>query len=143
MFITTRLGAADDDGWHRFSLDTERCRRITLQPLTVAEVAEIARRSHVALAHRDAQRLHRHTGGHPLYVRTLIDELTAEQLTNPDGDLPAPRSLASAAIARLASVSAESRDLAYGLSVANQRIPWRELLPSPTWRTERLPSKAC
>lgn len=123
MFITTRLGAADDDGWHRFSLDTERCRRITLQPLTVAEVAEIARRSHVALAHRDAQRLHRHTGGHPLYVRTLIDELTAEQLTNPDGDLPAPRSLASAAIARLASVSAESRDLAYGLSVANQRIP--------------------
>jgi DNA-binding CsgD family transcriptional regulator len=123
MFVTTRPGAADDDGWHRFSLDTERCRRIAVQPLTVGEVAEIARQRHVALARRDAQRLHRHTGGHPLHVRTLLDELTAEQLTNPDGDLPAPRSLASATIARLASVPAESRNLAYALSIANQRIP--------------------
>jgi len=123
MFVTTRPDAEDGDGWHRFSLDPERCRRIMLRALSAGEVAEMARRRGMSLALRDAQRLHSHTSGHPLYVQMLLDELTAEQLTNPDGELPVPRSLASATIARLAGLPAESLDLAYAIAVANQRIP--------------------
>jgi DNA-binding CsgD family transcriptional regulator len=123
MFVTARPGGREGDGWHRFSLDPQRCRRIMLGPLSAGEVAELARGRHIALGRRDAQRLRDHTGGHPLYVRTLLDELTARQLTNPDGELSAPRSLASTAMARLASLPAESADLAYALAVANQRTP--------------------
>ena len=49
-------------------------------------------------------------------------ELTPAEL-RATGDLPAPRSLASAVTARLSNVSASARDLAAALAVTNQREP--------------------
>ena len=89
--------------------------------LSVDEVSELARRAGKALSPRHAERLRRHTGGHALYVRTLLSELTYEQLTVPDGELPAPRSLASATVAQLGTLPPDARLLAAALSVVNQR----------------------
>ena len=70
-----------------------------------------------------AARLQRHTGGHPLYVKTLLTELTADQLTSATRELPAPRSLASATIAALAELSEDANRLVSALAVLGQRTP--------------------
>ncbi len=123
MLLTSRPEAGGSDGWDRFCLDQERCRRIVLGPLSGDEVAELARQSGVSIDKRAAERLHGHTEGHPLYVRTLLSELTVEQLTSPDRELSVPRSLASTTIARLAEVPTEARALASALAVLNDRVP--------------------
>jgi DNA-binding CsgD family transcriptional regulator len=120
VLISSRPGPRAD-GWERFCRDPGRCRRVVLGGLSVAEVSELARRMGKALSPRHAGRLHRHTGGHALYVRTLLSELTHEQLTVPDGELPAPGSLASATVAQLAALPPDARMLAAALSVVNQR----------------------
>ena len=76
---------------------------MALQPLRPDEVAAMASRAGFELTQKEAERLHRHTRGHPLYVRTLLAELTLPS-SRPDADLPAPRSLASTTIARLAEL---------------------------------------
>jgi DNA-binding CsgD family transcriptional regulator len=115
------------DGWERFRLDPDRCQRVELGGLSVAEVSELARRTGKALSPRNAGRLHRHTGGHALYARTLLSELTHEQLTVPDGELPAPRSLASATVAQLSTLPPDARMLAAALSVVNHRSALSEV----------------
>jgi DNA-binding CsgD family transcriptional regulator/tetratricopeptide (TPR) repeat protein len=123
MLVTSRPGAADDDGWGRLIADPDRCQRVTLGVLSTDEVAELAGRSGVPMTRRAAERLHRHTGGHPLYVQTLLRELTPDQLTMPEGELPAPRSLASATLARLADLPPEALALVCALAVVNRRAP--------------------
>lgn len=70
---------------------------------------------------RQAERLHDHTRGHPLWVRTLLAELSPAQLQAVDGELPAPRSLASSVTARLSEVPADAQALAAAMAVVNQR----------------------
>ncbi len=125
LLLTSRPDGRATDGWDRFRLDPDRCRRLVVGALTADEVAELARQSGTSINKRAAERLHRHTRGHPLYVRTLLSELTNEQLMSPDAALPAPRSLASTTIGRLGEVSAEARALASALAVVNERIPLR------------------
>ncbi len=121
VFLISSRPGPRADGWERFSLDPDRCLRVVLGGLSVAEVSELARRAGKALSPRHAGRLHRHTGGQALYLRTLLSELTNEQLTVSDGVLPAPRSLASATVAQLATLPPDARQLAAALSVVNQR----------------------
>jgi DNA-binding CsgD family transcriptional regulator len=121
VFLISSRPGPRADGWERFCQDPGRCLRVVLGGLSVAEVSELARRADKALSPRHAGRLHRHTGGHALYVRTLLSELNHEQLTVPDGELPAPRSLASATVAQLAALPPDARLLAAALSVVNQR----------------------
>lgn len=123
LLVTSRPGSGAADGWERFSQDPDRCLRVQLGALAPAEVAELAARAGKRLAGPDAERLHRHTQGHPLYVRTLLNELSPQQLATTDGNLPAPRSLASATIARLAGLPADARALASALAVVNTRVP--------------------
>lgn len=127
VFLISSRPSPRADGWERFCLDPDRCQRVVLGGLSVVEVSELARRAGKALSPRHAGRLHRHTGGHALYVRTLLSELTHEQLTVPDGELPAPRSLASATVAQLAALPPDAQMLAAALSVVNQRIPLSEV----------------
>ncbi|MBV9207447.1 MAG: helix-turn-helix transcriptional regulator, partial [Actinobacteria bacterium] len=87
------------------------------------EVAELAAALGVALSGRARDRLHRHTAGHPLYVRMLLSEVAPEELRAPEGELPVPRSLAAATVGRLADLSSAARDLAAALAVMNQRVP--------------------
>ena len=114
------------EGWTRLRFDPERCRRIVLSSLTAEDVAALAASEGVDLTPGQAERLHRHTRGHPLYVRTLLSELTPPQLRAADGDLPAPSTLTSAVIARLSEVNEPARRMAAALAVVNQRA---DLLP--------------
>ena len=123
LVVTSRPEEEVTDGWDRLRLDPIHCQRIVLGPLAVDEVAELARQSAVPLARPDAERLQRHTRGHPLHVRTLLAELEPEQLTAPEGELPAPRSLASTTVARLGELGSDALDLTAALAVINQRTP--------------------
>jgi DNA-binding CsgD family transcriptional regulator len=121
VIITSRPDAGE--GWDRFVLGSELCRRVALADFTVDDVATLAGAKGVQLTHRQAVRLHAHTRGHPLYVQTLLSELAASQLQAVEGDLPAPRSLASSVTARLSELPEPARHLAAALAVVNQRSP--------------------
>ncbi len=123
MVVTSRPEPVPNDGWERFRFDASRCLAVPMTPLTLAEVSEMARASGVSLSTAAAERLYRHTGGHPLYARTLLSEFSPAQLANSDGDLPVPRSLASATVARLAELPQGARSLAAALAVLNHGAP--------------------
>jgi DNA-binding CsgD family transcriptional regulator len=123
VLVTSRPEPMVADGWERVRFDPDRCLEIALGPLSPPEVAEMAGRSGVRLSSPAAQRLWRHAGGHPLYVRTLLSELPPEQLAAPDGELPAPRSLALATVATLTDLPPDARSLAAALAVLNQGVP--------------------
>jgi ATP/maltotriose-dependent transcriptional regulator MalT len=97
--------------------------RVILGALSVDNVAEMARIAGLALPQRAVERLHEHSGGLALYVRTLLAELSVSQLTAPGGELPVPRSLASTILARLAELPPDARELAAALSVVGEAVP--------------------
>ncbi len=125
MVVTSRpnLAGGEVDGWVRLRSDLDCCVTVRLSGFTVAEVAELAEREQVPLLPPAAARLHAHTGGHPLYVRTLLRELTPAQLADAAAKLPVPQSLASVTMAVLARLSADARRLAETLAVVNRRVP--------------------
>jgi DNA-binding CsgD family transcriptional regulator len=122
MLVTARPGTRFDD-WDRFVLDPEHCLRIVLAGLDDDDVGELAERHGVTLSPSQAGRLRRHTDGHALHVRTLLQELTPAQLQSTAGDLPAPRTLAAVTLATLGALSPDARALAAGLAVLGVRMP--------------------
>lgn len=122
LAVLTSRNDALDDGWRRFVADEDRCRQILLGPLSVGDVGDLAHRVGVPLAPRAARALHAHTAGHALHVRTLLSELTPEEL-HVDGPLPAPRSLAAATVARVASLPAAATELVAALAVLGGAAP--------------------
>src|SRR5262249_2406533 len=123
VVLTSRPGGGDADGWDRIVNDEMRCCTIYLGAVSEQQVGEWANRIVIGLTGAQAARLHRHTGGHPLYVKTLLHELTPQQLTSSTHDLPAPRSLASATMGTLAELSENANQLASALAVLGQRTP--------------------
>jgi ATP/maltotriose-dependent transcriptional regulator MalT len=120
VVLTSRFSPTE--GWEQFMRDDERCVRLVLASFGAEEVATLSSFHGIELTAQQAARLTDHTGGHALWVHTLLMELTPAEL-KATGDLPAPRSLASAVTARLSNVSASARDLAAALAVTNQREP--------------------
>lgn len=123
LVTTSRPDARDYDGWDRFVTDPDRCLQVGLGALSVDEVLQLATVAGIPLSSRDAERLHQHTGGHALYVRTLLAELSPEQLATPDRALPAPRSLASTTVRRLVELPPDGQMLGSALAVLNHRAP--------------------
>ncbi len=123
VLLVTSRAYADPDGWARLVADPDRCLEVPVGPLSVEDVAELARRHSRPLDRAGALRLHDHTRGHALYVRTLLSELSSEQLGQAEGGLPAPRSLASTTVGRLAELSTDAQALASALAVINRRSP--------------------
>jgi hypothetical protein len=121
ILVTTRVD--DDAGWMRFADDPDRCRRITVGPLGVQEVMDLAVARGVSLTGRAARRLHEHTAGNALYVATLLRESSAAQLNAAGEELPVPRSLAATVAARVAALPAEPRELLGALAVLNTPTP--------------------
>jgi DNA-binding CsgD family transcriptional regulator len=109
--------------WERLRGDDERCTVVAVGAFDADEVARLAATQGIALTAREATRLWAHTGGHPIWVRTLLAELTPAELKAKDGDLPAPRSMASAVTARLGALGSDARELVAALAVLNQRSP--------------------
>jgi hypothetical protein len=61
------------------------------------------------LPRRAAERLAQHTGGVPLHVKELLYDLPADVLSNPGTTLPAPRSLETLVLSRLAAAPRRPR----------------------------------
>ena len=121
VMVTTRPVA--DDRWDRLRFDYDRCRQLSLPPLSRNDVAALAAAAGFPLTQAEAERLRSHTQGLPLYVRMLLAELTLAQLQAPDGQLPAPRTLALTTIAALFEQPEDARKLASALAIVNGRAP--------------------
>ena len=121
LVVTSRPGAARD-GWERLLLDPSDGLRVVLGALSRDDVAEMARVTGLTLPVRAVERLHEHSGGLALYVRTLLAELSFSQLA-PGRELPVPRSLASTILARLAELPPDAREMAAALSVVGDAVP--------------------
>jgi DNA-binding CsgD family transcriptional regulator len=67
--------------------------------------------------YRTAQRLHAHTRGNPLYVRTLLSEVPADRWRDWQPVLPAPRAFAALVTRRLASCDAAAKRLVEAAAV--------------------------
>jgi DNA-binding CsgD family transcriptional regulator/tetratricopeptide (TPR) repeat protein len=122
LLVTSRSEPAPD-GWDRLVLDLAGSLRVTLGALNRDNVSEMARVAGMALPPRAVDRLHEHSGGLALYVRTLLAELSFAQLAAPGGVLPVPRSLASMILVRLAGLPPDARALATALSVVSDAVP--------------------
>ena len=117
-----RLG----DSWQRLLLDRSRVHRLQLDGLRPSEIQELAVNLGLdPLSAGAAERLMHHTGGHPLYLRALLEELPAEALTSGAASLPAPRSLAATVLSRLGGMSDSAQELVGAAAVLGQRCPLR------------------
>ena len=102
---------ADDDG-----------ARIRLTGLEASEVGELAVAFGCGVSsRRAAERLRQHTGGSPLYLRALFEELPVEELRRTEGLLPAPASFARLVLASLAGCHERSRRLITAAAVLGVR----------------------
>jgi hypothetical protein len=68
------------------------------------------------------ERLCEHTGGNPLYVRALLEELPASALADARSPLPAPHSYAATVITRMARLSDAAQNLLGAGSVIGQHF---------------------
>jgi AAA ATPase domain len=120
--VTTRPeGAVQfDDGWRR--LFDDRGQRLRLAGLRPPEVVQLVLAlGGPAMSGPAARRLWHHAGGNPLYTRCLIEELDPAVLAAGAGPLPAPRSLATLLVARLAACGPATRDLVSAAAVLGER----------------------
>jgi len=120
--VTTRPEGPvqSDDGWRRLFDDRgERLRLAGLRPPEVAQL--VSALGGGTLSGPAASRLWRHTGGNPLYTCCLIEELDPAVLAATAGPLPAPRSLATLLVARLAACAPGTRDLVSAAAVLGER----------------------
>lgn len=72
------------------------------------------------------RRLRRHTDGSPLYLRTILSEVSAGRLhSDPDRSLPVPTSLASGIRRQLAALTPDARAVVEAAAVLGGRRPLR------------------
>ncbi|HVS41975.1 MAG TPA: AAA family ATPase [Candidatus Dormibacteraeota bacterium] len=103
----------------------ERGAEVRLGGLDAADVEELARGIvDRGLSRGLAEELRDHSGGNPLHVRALLEELPLERLgTGGDTPLPSPRSFAIQVLRRMADCSADSRRLLSAASVLGVQCP--------------------
>jgi DNA-binding CsgD family transcriptional regulator len=98
--------------------------RLRLRGMDVAEVQALATQLGTGpLSSRAAARMHEHTLGNPLHLRTLLEELSTETLSDGSLPLPVPRSFAMLVLGRLAGCSPEAERLVVAVAVLGGRCP--------------------
>jgi DNA-binding CsgD family transcriptional regulator len=129
LVIVTYRGPADclDESAQRMLSSVENRLHLLLGGLGLDEVASLA----AALGSRSLdddviRRLYQGTGGHPLYLRTLLSEGSGFDPRAP-GRLALPRSLAAAVGEHLSGLPPATRAIVEMLSVLNLRIPLAQL----------------
>jgi DNA-binding CsgD family transcriptional regulator len=116
-----------DEAAQRMLLSIENRLLVPLGGLNAEEVTSLAAALTAgSLDDRAVRRLYRDTGGHPLYLRTLLSEGSGFDPGAP-GRLALPRSLAAAIGERLRALPAETRIILEMLSVLNLRLPIAQL----------------
>ncbi len=96
----------------------ERGTHLDLAGLDTGEVAALAELTGAGcLPGRAAERLREHTGGIPLHVRELLHDLPGQLLRMPGTSLPAPRSLHTLVVSRLAVCAPDTEALVVAAAV--------------------------
>ncbi len=97
---------------------------VALQPLPPSDVHELATALGVrGFSTRAARRLHAHTGGNALYVKTMLSELPEKRWRTWNPSLPAPRAFAAQVLRRLAAAGAPTRRLVEAVAVLGTTAP--------------------
>jgi AAA ATPase domain len=116
-----------DEPAQRMLASVENRLQLTLGGLAADEVASLATVLRPgSLNDESVRELYERTGGHPLYLRTVLSEESGFDPRAP-GRLALPRSLAAAIGDRLASLPPDARIILEMLSVLNLRIPLAQL----------------
>jgi ATP/maltotriose-dependent transcriptional regulator MalT len=98
--------------------------RLRLPGLSPGEVAELSlARGHHALSARSSARLRRHTGGNPLFLQALLDEVSDADLSGVLEGLPTPLSFAHLVLGSVAALSSEAQALVRAASVVGEGTP--------------------
>ncbi len=127
--VVTYRGPADrlDEAARRMLSSVENRLHIPLAGLGLDEVVSLAAALGTgSLADEVARRLHADTGGHPLYLRTLLTEGSGFDPRAP-GRPALPRSLAAAIADQLRGLPAQTRVILEMLAVLNLRVPLAQL----------------
>ena len=127
--VVTYRGPGDrlDAAAHRMLTSVEHRLHLPLGGLALDEVAPLAAALGTeALDDEAVQRLHRDTGGHPLYLHTLLSEGSGFDPLVP-GRGAVPRSLAAAIGAQMRGLPSETRGVLEMLAVLNLRMPLAQL----------------
>jgi DNA-binding CsgD family transcriptional regulator len=127
--VVTHRGPADslDEAAQRMLLSVEHRMRVTLSGLSPDEVASLAGVLKAgSLDDEAAEWLYQRTGGHPLYLRTLLSEGFDVDL-RAAGRLALPRSLTAAIGEHLRVLPADTRVILEMLAVLNLRLPLAQL----------------
>jgi hypothetical protein len=115
-----------DDTAQRLLVSVENRLRIPLGGLDGDEVAALAAALAGPLDQQAVQRLQAGTGGHPLYLRTVLGEGSGFD-PRAGGRLALPRSLAAAVGDQLRVLLPDTRDILEMLAVLNLRLPLAQL----------------
>ncbi|GAA1952884.1 helix-turn-helix transcriptional regulator [Microbacterium deminutum] len=104
-----------------------RATRLRLQGLDTQEVRELAAEmGQPGLPRRAAERLQEHTGGNPLHLRSLFEELVGDDLRWTGHSLPAPASFDRIVAAAMTSCPESGRRLITAAAVLGVRAPLSE-----------------
>jgi DNA-binding CsgD family transcriptional regulator len=129
LFVAAVRGDRDtlEEPARRMLQSVERRLRLQLTGLGLDDVASMA----TALGAPDLrpdviQRIYESTGGHSLYIQTVLSDKESLDRWGP-GTTPVPRSLSAAIGDQLALLPAASRSLLEMLAVANIRVPLVQL----------------
>lgn len=120
--------AVRTDGAHRVPAGLLRLAdaegaRIHLEPLTRDDVRRLAEdRTGTAVSITAADRLRAHTGGSPLHLVTLLEELPDGALAAP-GELPSPRSFSTLVLSRLVGCDRSVEALVMSVAVLGGAPP--------------------
>ena len=120
VVVSARVGelARLGEGWPRFVVGDHRVGRVLLSGLGPRDVVALGRAlGDGELPRRAVGRLLEHTGGNPLYIRAVLEELGAEGLDGPGGALGVPRSLTGIVLLRLGALSPAARQLVAAAAV--------------------------
>jgi DNA-binding NarL/FixJ family response regulator len=137
VVLTARPDAIErlGESWQRLRDDPARTTTIVLGGLGPAHVVELARAMGIdPLATTVAERIAQHTAGHPLYIRTLLEDVPMSVLAGPPATLPVPRSLATVFLARLHQLSQPAQQLVMASAVVG-----RPLAPATLHRIATVP----
>lgn len=111
------------DPWRRL-LSGDQIQRIQLGPLDAAAIGELSEQmGRGKLASGDARRLLRDSGGVPLYLVALMEELTSGALADEAGLLPVPACVSRQVVSALERLTTEARGLLLASAVWGHPAP--------------------
>lgn len=113
----------DTARWRRLLEGALSVREVHLSGLDVDEVRLLAESRGGRLSPAAAKRLYRHTVGHPLYLQTLLDGLSMDQISDPTEPLPVPESLSAMLRKQVAALPSSCRRLLDAVAVLDTRSP--------------------